>query len=92
MSKLFVTLLFLPIVSFGQYNIGTTTFQFLNAASSARNAGSGNGLISFYDNDLGLALDNPALLNETMNGCHLWQCELCHAYQIRDVCTKYSLF
>jgi hypothetical protein len=68
MFKLFVTLLFLPIVSFGQYNLGTTTFQFLNAASSARNAGSGNGLISVYDNDLGLALDNPALLNEKMNG------------------------
>lgn len=68
MFKLFVTLLFLPVISFGQYNIGTTTFQFLNAASSARNVGAGNGLISVYDNDLGLALDNPALLNEKMNG------------------------
>ncbi len=68
MLKLTLLLLLFPLVSFGQYTAGTNTFQFLNASSSARNAGAGNGLISVYDNDLGLALDNPALLNEKMNG------------------------
>jgi len=68
MHKLVILTCFLPFLSFAQYNLGTNNFQFLNASCSARNAGSGNGLISVYDNDLGLALDNPALLNEKMNG------------------------
>ena len=68
MLKTVLLLLSFPLYCFGQYNPGTSTFQFLNAASSARNVGSGNGLISFYDNDLGLAMDNPSLLNEKMNG------------------------
>jgi len=68
MLKLVVLTFLLPLICFSQYDLGNTTFQFLNASSSARNAGSGNGLISFYDQDLGLALDNPALLNEKMNG------------------------
>ena len=57
MLKLTLLLLLFPLVSFGQYTAGTNTFQFLNASSSARNAGAGNGLISVYDNDLGLALE-----------------------------------
>ena len=68
MRKLVVLVFLLPIISFGQYQLGTTNFQFLQAATSARNAGAGNGLISVYDNDLGLALENPALLNEQMDG------------------------
>jgi hypothetical protein len=68
MLKTAILLLLFPLVCFGQNNLGTSTFQFMNASSSARNAGSGNGLISVYDNDLGLALDNPSLLNEKMNG------------------------
>ena len=68
MRKLVFLIFFLPFLSLAQYYGGTQTFQFLNASTSARNAGAGNGLISVYDNDLGLALDNPALLNEKMNG------------------------
>jgi hypothetical protein len=68
MSKLVTFVFLFPLLCFGQYQLGTTNFQFLNASSSARNAGAGNGLISVYDNDLGLALDNPALLNEQMDG------------------------
>lgn len=68
MRKLVFLIFFLPTLSIAQYTGGTQTFQFLNASTSARNAGAGNGLISVYDNDLGLALDNPALLNEKMKG------------------------
>ncbi len=46
---------------------GKGVFDFLNLTSSARVASLGGKNISIYDDDLNLALQNPALLNSTMN-------------------------
>jgi len=46
---------------------GNNTFEFLNLAAPARIAALGGNLISVIDNDLNLAFQNPAVLNEQMN-------------------------
>lgn len=68
MRFLIVTLLFFPLVAFSQNAVGSNGFAFLSGNYSARSIGVGGNLISIADNDLSLANDNPAVLNEKMNG------------------------
>ena len=58
---------FFSIVFYAQ-NGGNSTFQFLNYASSARVEAAGGYLISIKDNDPSLGVENPSLLNASMNG------------------------
>ncbi len=46
---------------------GSSTYTFLNMPSSARSAAMGGDFISVKDSDLNLVLDNPALLDSTLN-------------------------
>lgn len=46
---------------------GNSVYEFINFPSSARVTATGGNLITVYDNDLGLAYHNPALLNPTMH-------------------------
>lgn len=68
MRFLIVTLLFAPLAVFSQNAVGSNGFAFLSGNYSARSIGVGGNLISIADNDLSLANDNPAVLNEKMNG------------------------
>lgn len=68
MRFLIVTLLFFPLAAFSQNAVGSNGFAFLSGNYSARSIGVGGNLISIADNDLSLANDNPAVLNEKMNG------------------------
>ena len=47
---------------------GSTTYSFLDLTAAARTAALGGTFISVKDNDLNLALQNPSLLNPTMDG------------------------
>lgn len=47
---------------------GGSIYQFLNIAAAARPASMGGTFISVKDNDLNLALQNPSLLNPSMDG------------------------
>ncbi len=47
---------------------GNNTYEFLNLPSSARVSALGGNLISAKDNDLNVALSNPSLLSDSMNG------------------------
>jgi hypothetical protein len=68
MRFLIFTLLFLPIFVTAQSSVGSNGFAFVNGNYSARSLGMGGKTISISDNDLSLANDNPAILNEKMNG------------------------
>src|SRR3954470_17747626 len=46
---------------------GSATYAFLNVPAAARVAAMGGTFISVKDNDLNLALQNPALLNPSMS-------------------------
>lgn len=47
---------------------GTTAFNFLNLPYSARVVGLGGNFITVRDGDINMGIQNPALLNESMNG------------------------
>ena len=64
-SMLFV-LIFSSIELTGQIG-GKGTYQFLNLPNSARIAALGGNFLTINDNDIGLALANPSLINEKMN-------------------------
>jgi hypothetical protein len=62
----------LPILLFLSHAItaqigGQSVFQFLNHGSSPRSIALGNGQIALRSDDLALAAQNPAMLNEKMN-------------------------
>lgn len=63
--SILVVLFFYTAVGFGQLG-GQTTYGFLNLSGSARVEALGGNLITVKDNDAGLALHNPALLNSEM--------------------------
>ena len=63
---LLLGLLFLSITSQAQLG-GSTSYQFLNLVSSARQASLGGNQISVKDDDLTLAIFNPSLLNDSMS-------------------------
>jgi len=46
---------------------GNTSFDFLNLVSSARVASMGGDFLSINDGDIALAINNPSLINSTMN-------------------------
>jgi len=68
MRFLILSFLLTPFFAFSQSAVGSNGFAFLNGNYSARSAAMGGKTISIYDNDLSLATDNPAILNEKMNG------------------------
>jgi len=68
MRFLIFSLLFLPSIVNSQSVIGSNGFAFMNGNYSARSLAMGGRTISIYDNDLSLVNDNPAILNEKMNG------------------------
>ena len=70
MKKLFSTLLFSIILCTGvSAQIGgISTYEFLNLPNSATVAAMGGHHIALLDDDLSLALRNPALLNPLMHG------------------------
>ena len=61
-------LLFIFCLSFSissqTFNFGLNSYSFLNSMYSARSAGLGSNLITVSDNDIGLTVENPSLLNE----------------------------
>lgn len=69
-NLLIFSLLFVLILSSvglsGQIG-GKGTYQFLNLPNSARIAALGGNFLTINDNDIGLALANPSLINEKMN-------------------------
>jgi hypothetical protein len=68
MSKKILLPLFLALSSTLSAQIGgLTVFQFLNHGSSPRSIALGNGQIALRGDDLALAAQNPAMLNEKMN-------------------------
>ena len=63
-----LSLTFTSITSMVNSQIGgENTYRFLDLESSARVAAVGGNMISVKDNDVNLALNNPALLNESMS-------------------------
>lgn len=60
--------LLLCVISLSAQVGGTSTYQFLNAVTSARVAGQGSNAIANPENDLNFALYNPALLTQDMHG------------------------
>ncbi|AEA44739.1 type IX secretion system protein PorQ [Fluviicola taffensis] len=66
--KLRLVILFLaPMLTQAQTG-GKYAFQNLNTQYNARTMGLGGDAITIYDSDLNLALNNPAILNDQMNG------------------------
>jgi len=68
MRILIVLIFIFPLIVFSQSSVGSSGFAFLNGNYSARSVAMGGAAISMYDNDLALANDNPAVLNDKMNG------------------------
>ena len=65
---LFISIFFSAISSvYGQFG-GSYTYAYLQLPPSARISGLGGLNISTYDNDIAMAWQNPALLNEGMDG------------------------
>lgn len=56
----------LSIVIFAQIG-GTTTYDFLNISASARSAALAGGAVAIDDDDFNTAIENPALLSDTMD-------------------------
>ncbi len=68
MKKLFVTLYLIFVISNINAQIGGYgVYKFMNLPTSSRTAGLGGNLISVKDDDVSLALQNPGLLNPSMN-------------------------
>ncbi len=66
-NLLFLSLgLLFPFLSVAQMG-GNNVFEFLNLPVSARVSALGGNLISTHDNDLNVALNNPALLTDSMD-------------------------
>ena len=66
MKKIILFLIvFIPLSAFSQAKTNTV-FQFLKLSNSPRIEGSGGENISLYNDDLTMALNNPALLNSSM--------------------------
>jgi hypothetical protein len=61
-----LVLIFSSVQLTGQIG-GKGTYQFLNLPNSARIAALGGNFLTINDNDIGLALANPSLINEKMN-------------------------
>lgn len=68
MRFLIFSLFLFPLQLLSQVAVGSNGFAFVNGNYSARSVGMGGRTASIYDNDLSLANDNPAVLNEKMNG------------------------
>ena len=66
MRSLYWCLCWMPQLLCAQVG-GQHIYEFLRLSPSARVSGLGSGLISVKDGDLGLAWQNPALLNEAMH-------------------------
>ncbi|MEN9302681.1 MAG: hypothetical protein RL264_1110 [Bacteroidota bacterium] len=67
--RLLLTLVGFLIASLGlAQQGGYTAFPFLQSYYSARSMAFGGTFITVSDNDLSLAMDNPAVLNSSMNG------------------------
>jgi hypothetical protein len=67
MSKILTFFFFLSISScFAQIG-GSSTYDFLDLSNSARSTSLGGAVISIHDNDLNLAVINPALLDSTLD-------------------------
>ncbi len=60
-----ILICFLPILSKAQWG-GKHAYSFLSVPTSPRSASLGGSAIAIDDNDLSLAIENPALLNPTM--------------------------
>lgn len=60
-------LLLIPLWSFSQLG-GSTTYEFTNTSSSAREHALGSATLSLDDGDVALALKNPSLLDSTYAG------------------------
>ena len=79
------------------YNFGLNSFSFLNSIYSARSAGLGSNLITISDKDLGLSVENPALLNQDhVRSIQLNQAFLPSGVQVGMLCyafkSKYGIF
>jgi Uncharacterised protein family (UPF0164) len=61
---IFTILILLPLLGHSQINGGKDAYEFLNLPTSARLTGLGGHLISVIDDDVSLALANPATLSE----------------------------
>ena len=61
-----ILLLIFTTPAFAQLG-GTGVYKFMNLPVSSRVAGAGGNMISVVDDDVSLAVQNPALLNPTMN-------------------------
>lgn len=72
----------------GQAIGGLSTYEFLNLPASARLSALGGQLIAVPDDDVNLALGNPALLNPAMGG----QIAFSHAFHLADVQHGYVAF
>ncbi|MFC2114130.1 type IX secretion system protein PorQ [Bacteroidota bacterium] len=64
---LLIAILGISLQGFSQLG-GQSTYSFLELPYSARCAALGNNMVPIYDKDLTLAINNPSLLNEDMNG------------------------
>lgn len=67
MRYIVICLLFAFVTVLRAQNGGEDVYGFLNLPTSARSAGLGGAPVSLVDNDLNLAVLNPALLSDTMN-------------------------
>lgn len=86
MRKLLSGLLFLVVSSsFAQIG-GISTYEFLNLSNSARSTSLGGSVISIRDQDLNLAVINPALLDSTMDN----QLALNYTQYLPDVSINYG--
>lgn len=67
MKKLFLIFLILtPIIVSAQLG-GSRTYEFLNIPVSARVGAMGGSVVSVYDDDVNLGLENPSLYQQTMD-------------------------
>ncbi|MEO5570250.1 MAG: type IX secretion system protein PorQ [Bacteroidia bacterium] len=69
MRKIFfiINFLFLNCILSQAQTGGNNTYEFLNLSTSARVAAMGGNILSVRDNDLNLAIQNPAVMDSTMS-------------------------
>jgi len=77
---LIVMLVGVSMSSFGQIG-GENIYEFMTLPNSARITALGGSLVSVKDDDAALALQNPALLNESMSG----QISFSHGFYLADI-------
>lgn len=87
--KLLVLLLFLVNAGavFGQLG-GLNTFEFLNTSASARISALGGNLITVRDDDVNLALANPAALNAAMHQ----QLAFSHGFHVAGISQGFAAY